>query len=94
VDTVRGSLRYGWLNSNERKEPAAFVLFPEDKGPALKVVNHVGTPFNPADLVSFNTLEVKLEGKNWGHVSRAQNPKAAVTRKPRSATPNRNTPDR
>lgn len=61
MDTVRGVLRYGWLNANRRTESANFVLFPPNQ-PGLKVLTQDGKPFNPGDLVTYNNLQVELKG--------------------------------
>lgn len=46
MKTLRGVLRYGWLNSNLKRKQATFLLFPP-KGPGIKLRTQDGKPFAP-----------------------------------------------
>jgi len=65
LKTRRGVLRYGWLNSDFKREPATFVLFPLE-GPAIELRTQDGKPISPDHLVSYTNREVEVKGKKEG----------------------------
>ena len=65
MKTRRGVLRYGWLNSDSKRQPATFVLFPLE-GPAIDLRTQDGKPISPDHLVSYTNREVEVKGKKEG----------------------------
>jgi hypothetical protein len=58
-------VRYSWLNSDSKREPATFVLFPLE-GPAIELRTQDGKPISPDHLVFYTNREVEVKGKKEG----------------------------